>query len=149
MNNEETAILTGLIRQIAPAQKIDAFTADVWAPLLTDIRMVDAREAMINLGRAQSFIGPADIIREVKRIRSTRVAEGPRFDPDAYPEATDNAGYLTAIRDHTRRIADGEQARPSPERTPSRHNLEELLAPLVRRLNDDEGETGDRVDMGR
>lgn len=149
VNNVETVQLCNIIAQVAPAQRFDEMTPLFWQPILADVREVDARDAVKNLAGQMDFISPAAIIREVKRIRSARVAEGPRFDPDAYPEATDNAGYLTAIRDHTRRIADGEQARPSPERPLSRHNLEELLAPLVRRLNGDEGETGDRVDMGR
>lgn len=149
MNNEETAILTGLIRQIAPAQKIDAFTADVWAPLLAEVRMADAREALIVLGRTQSFISPADIIREVKRIRTDRVTSGPEFDPAAYPDGDTDEGYLAGIRDHTRRVADGEPPLPSPVKTVRPGDLEALIAPLLGKIVSPSDSEGDRTDMGR
>ena len=140
VNNVETVKVVALIRQMCPAQKVDDMTADVWQPLLEEVRMPDCREALINLGRTEKFIGPSDIIREVKRIRSARVAAGPGFDPRAYPEATGDAAEFEAMRDHVRRLADGEPVREVPPAPERQRDMQALLAPLAERTRIDRDE---------
>lgn len=146
MNNLETVELCNILAQVVPAQKFDEMTPLLWQPLLAGVREVDARNAVKALAKRQPFIGPHDIITEVTAMRSERVKAGPKFDPAAYfgwvpdgasePIDPDGDGYLIAIRDHTRRLADGEPPLPVPEKPETRRDVAALLAPLLRRSGD-------------
>lgn len=138
MKPTEVVDLVALVRQIAPAQNIDGYTADAWEPLLIGLRAEDALEAVYAVAGVQAFIAPADIIREVRRIRSGRVAVGPKFDPAAYPEIESDADELEAYRDHTRRLADGKPPREVPPTPTRRRDVAELLRPLVDRTRTDD-----------
>ena len=147
MNNEETVTLCIHLRQVVPAQKFDEMTPLEWQPILAKVRAADAIAACKLLAGEREFIGPSHIIAKVKEIRQERVKAGPRFDPDAYrgwvpdddnpgsgPIDPDNGlGYILAMRDHTRRLADGEPPLPVPDRTETTRDVAALLAPLVQR----------------
>jgi hypothetical protein len=135
VNNQETVELCAIIAQVAPAQKFDELTPVMWQPILEDVRMVDAKTALRSLAARLSFIAPADIVQEVKRIRRQRVEEGPAFDPRAYPGCDDPAVYAHAIRDHVRRIADGEPPKQAPPLALTTRPVAELIADLSERLD--------------
>lgn len=117
MTPKEAVTLIRLVRQIAPAQKVDEFTPDAWHPLLEDIRIGDALEAVKRLGRQQPFIAPADIRTEVRKIREERLVNADhtfvfRGDPD------NTAEYSRQLLAHRRAIADGEPPPEQPKRIP-------------------------------
>lgn len=138
VTNEECAELCLIIAQIAPAQKFDEMTAVFWQPILADVRFEDAKTALRSLGARLTFIAPADIVQEVKRVRRQRVEEGPRMDPRAYPGCDDPTEFGNAIRDHNRRLADGEPPKQAPPvHLTERPVLAELVEGLSRRLDGD------------
>lgn len=137
MNNEEVAKLVNSIKQTVTAQRFDEFTPSFWAGLLTDVRAVDAYEATKNIILRKPFVDPGEIVREVKRIRRQRIEDGPPFDPRAYPGCDDPAVYGEAIRDHNRRIADGEPAKDAPPVELTTRPVTQVAASLVRRLPGD------------
>ena len=88
MNIEETTNLCKVIRRLCPAQKWDADTPAAWAVVMKDIPVADALLAVERLGADHPFIGPPDIVTEVKRIRRDRLARiddttiAPNVSPD-------------------------------------------------------------------
>lgn len=132
VDNEAVAVIVGLVRQIAPAQKIDKFTADAWGPLLIGLPMADVRQALITLGQEQAFIAPSDIIREVRRLRNDRIRSGPEFDPRAYPGCEETqAAYRVALQDHVDRLGRGEPALEPPPKQLTTRPVTELVAELA------------------
>ncbi len=131
MTPSECVKLTRLIQNICPAQKLDEYTSDAWFPLLDDIAIGDALDAMNRLGRRQPFIAPHDIRAEVKVIRRERVDKAdatfvPTCDPD------DTAAYNRQLLAHRRAIGDGAIEPTQPQLT--RAVRPSLLARVFRRV---------------
>jgi len=115
---DETVVLARYVRALCPQQKFDEYTPDAWHDVLADYRLSDARAAAATVARRQPFVSPAEIIDEIKRIRSDRASEfqGPGLSaevPDADPD--DVRGYLAALRAQRTRSADGMKPRPVAE----------------------------------
>ena len=109
MNAQEAAILCRYVAACCPQQKIDEFTPTVWADLLIDIRLEDAKEAVRTVLGKQPFIAPAEIIAEVRRVRAKRVAEGEgQLTPP--PEAREGEAHRAWLAEAKRRLGDGELA---------------------------------------
>ena len=130
MNETEVVELVAILSQIAPAQKLDEYTADTWYELLDDISFGDARKAMTRVAKRQSFVAPADIRAEVKVIRRERLDKADSTfvytgDPD------DTAEYQRQLRAHIRAIGDGRQPPPSPALP--RRVAPRMLEPVFRR----------------
>lgn len=130
MNQAEAVILCRFTKSACPQQAFDAYTPDAWALILADIRLEDAREAVVNVARRQPFVAPAEILTEVKRIRTKRIDDygpivpPPELDPD------DTAAYRDWWVAAQRAIADGESPAAAAE-LPSR-DMRELEATLQR-----------------
>lgn len=107
---------------------MDEFTPDAWCDLLGDLRFADCREAARNLGRAQHFIDPADIRKEVRRIRERRIADHPPIDPPHGLTETQYRNWLVSSR---RKIADGNHLdQPALESSRPPTGLRELVCQL-------------------
>lgn len=104
MTSKEAAVLCRLVREACPQQAVSDGTPDMWAVVLADIRLADAKEATLNLVRSQPFVTPAEIITEVRKIRSARIAA--RGDLTPPPGLTD-AEERDWLRDARRVVADG------------------------------------------
>lgn len=104
MKPTEVVVLVRAVAAMCPAQKLDEYTADAWHPLFEDIRLDDARAALVNLGKRQAFIAPCDIRGEVKRIRSQRLEDNPMPQP---PSELTEPQYRVWLRQNTKAIADG------------------------------------------
>lgn len=104
MNAQEVTMLGRAVAAICPAQKWDDFTPDAWRELLGDLAYDDARAAVFTLGRAQPFIAPCDIRKEVKRIRAQRLDDNPMPEPPAELTVAQYRAWLVAT---TKEIADG------------------------------------------
>jgi len=115
MTPTEALVLCRLTKGMCPQQAIDEFTPDAWHLLLEDARFEDAKAALVNLARRQPFVAPAEILTEVKRIRSQRIKE---FGPYDVPAGLDSREYGEFLRATNKRIADGEIASPDELATP-------------------------------
>lgn len=112
MNPTQSLMLTRMVRAICPQQKFDEYTPDAWHKLLEDMPFADCEQAVINVGRRQTFISPAEIRAEARKIRSDRIDRTLDEMPDV-DDPDDIAGYLAALRAQRTRVADGtEKARP-------------------------------------
>ena len=111
MTPQEAVMLSGYVEQLCPQQRFNEYTGDAWADLMPDVRYVDALEAVKVLGAKQVFIAVAEILAEVKRIRSKRIAEFyAKGNPDA-PAGFDPDDVQAFIRwqvDTEKAIADGD-----------------------------------------
>lgn len=105
MNATEALTLCRFVKACCPQQTIDEYTPDAWLDLLGDLRFNDCREAVRNLGRQQHFIDPADIRKEVRRIRERRLAEHPPIDPP--DNIRTDTQYRLWLRTTRQQIADG------------------------------------------
>jgi hypothetical protein len=109
MNAQEAAILCRYVAACCPQQKIDEFTPTVWADLLIDVRLEDAKEAVRTVLGKQPFIAPAEIIGQVRRVRAKRIAEGEgHLTPPA--DAREGDAHREWLADAKRRLGDGELA---------------------------------------
>lgn len=99
------------------------FGADMWCETLRDLRYGDARQALINLIKTQTFVSPNEIRKEVHRIRERRIAEHP--EPAPPPDLTP-AQTIDWLRDTRRRIADGETVTDTARGELQHHNIREL-----------------------
>jgi hypothetical protein len=104
MNATEACALFRLVGAYCPAQKFDEYSPEAWTDLMSDVRFADAKEAARNLAKAQHFISPADVRREVRRIRADRIARHPHVDP---PGNLTEIEYRSWLRDTQQAIADG------------------------------------------
>jgi hypothetical protein len=114
MNLEETTQLTMIIRRICPAQKWDDETPLAWNVLLENIRIEDAKLALRTIAARQTFIAPADIISEVKRIRTARLVGIDEIPPNVDPaNAAAWGAELAALRSAAAdgHLSDAETAR--------------------------------------
>lgn len=112
MNRTETVALLRIVKAACPAQKLDEYTPEAWADLLSDLRFEDCQEALRNLGRRLVFIAPAEIRIEVRRIRKDRLDRSPLPvpPPDLTPLET-----LAWQRETNKAIADGTYVPPALE----------------------------------
>lgn len=110
MTPTEAALLCRLTKSACPQQKFDEYTPDLWGELLADVRFIDAKEALMTIAARQPFVAPSEIIAEVKRIRSKRIAEfGPIPPPPAEELDPDNwRAFQQWQIDTERAIADGD-----------------------------------------
>ena len=67
MNATEAAVLCRFVKACCPQQKFDELTPDAWALLLSDVTLVDAKEAAITVAKRQPWVSPAEILAEVYR----------------------------------------------------------------------------------
>lgn len=67
MTPEQALGICRLVKAACPAQKFDEYTPDVWAPMLADVDFDQAQKAIVEIGKRQPWIGPSDIVSEVKR----------------------------------------------------------------------------------
>ena len=67
VNATEAAVLCRFVKACCPQQKFDELTPDAWALLLSDVALVDAKEAAITVAKRQPFVAPAEILAEVYR----------------------------------------------------------------------------------
>lgn len=105
MNATEAFTLVRMVRAICPSQKLDEFSPDAWAVVLSDIRFQEAHEAVANLGRTNHFIDPVDIRTEVKRVRTRRIEAHGYPVP---PAGLTTAKTITWLREAWQQIGDGE-----------------------------------------
>jgi hypothetical protein len=119
MTPTEAAKLCAFAGQCFPQQKINEFTPDAWGLILEDIRFDDAHEALVRLARKQPFVSPAEIIREVKKIRAKRIDEYGPITPPADLDPDDTAAYREWWANVQKAIADGEM-RPKELDLPKR-----------------------------
>jgi hypothetical protein len=114
VNAAEALAITRFVKAACTGQKFDEYTADVWAELLADVAFTDARAAVSKLGKLIPFIGPPEIIAEVKRIRAERLQRFGNSEPEY--DGDDVREGLRAVREFRRRIADGDTppAEPRP-----------------------------------
>lgn len=113
MNGDEALKLCRMVKAGVPSQAFEDETPALWAMTLRDVRFTDAMQAVVNLlgddKRDTPYLNPADVRREVKRIRAARLtAFGPLPRPPAEVEDGTAADYQAWLRDTQRRIADGE-----------------------------------------
>lgn len=133
MNAIESLTLTRFVRAVCPQQKFDEYTPDFWFKLLGDLNFADCEEALIELGKRQTFVSPAEIRAEVKRIRNGRLERAFEDMPELDAHRDDVNAWLAALRDGRRRTADGELQTDRPD-LPKRKVEELMLKPTLARL---------------
>jgi len=104
MNHEQTAKLVRLIGACCPAQNLDEYTSDIWQPILADITLEDAQQALIELARTAAFISPADIIAKVQKTANDRIQRVGDLTPPAGLSQPYERMWLKDVR---RQIAQG------------------------------------------
>ncbi len=104
MNRTEALAILSFVHAACPAMRMDEQTPEAWALLLADLDYQDAQQAVVNLGKRQAFIAPADINQETRRLRTDRLSREASLEPpDADPD--DVPAYLEAVRSgRTRRV---------------------------------------------
>jgi hypothetical protein len=141
VNAREAMALCRFVKAACPQQAIDEFTPDVWHPLLEDLLFDDAKQALLNVAKAQPFVAPSEIRAEVKRIRAKRMlAFGELPDPPA-EVAADPALFHPWLKATKRAIADGRVQSPAdlgilPGKAAERPPLE--LNGVIRGVDDEE-----------
>ena len=104
MTPTEAAKLCAFAGQCFPQQKINEFTPDAWGLILEHVRYSDAQDALVLLARKQPFVSPAEIIREVKKLRAKRIDE---YGPIIPPAGLDPIETVAWIKQATRTVGDG------------------------------------------
>lgn len=112
MNAEEALQLCRLAKTISPAQAVDEYTPAAWALILEDVRYVDARQALKQLGGEQEWIHVSHIVKRVKKLRGERVTKyAANVSP---PSGLSDAEYAAWHRRTIESIADGD-LEPEPQ----------------------------------
>lgn len=105
MTPREAVALVAVVRAGCPGMEIVDGMPQLWHEVLSDLRVEDCRQAVVNLvRRSPAYIAPADIRAEVRRIRKDRLDRVP------FPIPPSDLTPLETIawgRDVTRQIADG------------------------------------------
>lgn len=97
MDIAETIRLCRVIASLKPAQKFDPETPAFWQPVVADIGLAEALEAVKQLAREERFIDTSDIVKRVTATRQTRaMAEADSLVPNVDPD--DVAGFLAERR---------------------------------------------------
>lgn len=91
-----------------PAQKFDEYTPDAWGLILADIRMVDAKEAVVAIKQCTPWVDPSEIITEVKKMRAKRIEEFGPIHPPADLDPDNWRAFQEWLAVTERQIADGE-----------------------------------------
>lgn len=112
MTPAEAAVLSAYAEQCCPQQKFNEFTGDAWGDLMPDIRFVDAKEAVKNIARRSPWVSPAEIIAEVKRVRSERIARHGDITPPSDLDPDNYEAYRAWLHAARQSIGDGN---PPPE----------------------------------
>lgn len=107
MTPTECVALCKLASTAFPHQAIDRDTPKVWLPLLSDLRVEDARDAVVEIAKRERFVSPADIRREVGRVRARRLEVAGELVPPRDLDPDDVAGYQRWLRGARRDAADG------------------------------------------
>lgn len=108
MNGPESLYLCRMAKSLFPQMHLDEHTPDAWAFALDVERIEDAKEALRNLARRQTWIDVAAIVTEVKAIRSQRITE---YGPIEPPSDLTVAEYQRWLRDERKAIGDGTRKR--------------------------------------
>lgn len=125
MSPEQALAICRLAKGAFPATSVDELTPDAWALALEDDRFEDARVALKELMREQTFIHVSDICQRIKKIRNQRVLDfGPLPNPPG--ELADNPpAEIAWTRRIVRAIADGEPVeRPAIPAAGDRPNID-------------------------
>ena len=128
MNREETVLLTRYVKGACPQQHIDELTPNAWHDVLGHLTYKDCCAAVARVAKNQPFVAPAEIIAEVKRLRTERL-EGFVYVPGSADE--DTATYLKRLREQRAAVAAGQrEADPTPQlgSEESRKAVAEILA---------------------
>lgn len=113
MTPTEAVLLTEFVGACCPQQRIGEYTPDAWHELLHDLPLDDCRTAVGIVARRQPFVAPAEIITEVRKIRSERIARTQIPAPPA--ELADHPrDYQRALLAAVKIAADG-HALPAPQ----------------------------------
>ena len=119
MRPTEAVAFVELVKQFVPQQTFSEYSTEAWELVLQDIPLTDAKEALKQVASRQTWIAPADILKEAKIIRRDRVE---RASPLAFQPTTGNARqYINELRAHLRACGDGE-----PQQVPE---LEQRFVP--------------------
>jgi len=105
MNHEEAVILCRFTKAVCPHQAFDAYTPDAWALVLANVRLVDAKDAVVAVAQRQPFVAPAEIIAEVKKVRAKRIDEHGPIIPPAGLDPIETVEWLAQAR---RTVGDGD-----------------------------------------
>ncbi|WP_116949210.1 hypothetical protein [Jiangella endophytica] len=137
MNKSETATILAMVQSFDRRTVGEADIA-AWEAVLTDIRLDDAKAAVLgHYRKSRAWLMPADIVDFVTLLRRTRRARIPL--PAAPPELVDGSGYpipedaekwraYVEWRDETlRAIADG-QLVPDPPTDVLLRDMDEVQA---------------------
>jgi uncharacterized protein YqfA (UPF0365 family) len=131
MTPTETTRLLHLVVQIAPAQRVDEFTADAWHLVLSDLPYDVAQAAVVQAARTARFIAPADVVAAAKALYAQRPR--PQHDPAAVPDADpdDPRAYAEALRAGRMRTPDPADLKPRPIAEAMRRALERAPAEVA------------------
>jgi hypothetical protein len=106
MTPTQAGALFRIARAGLPHQKFDEYTPDLWAELFADVSFDDARVALLDMVKRQTFVSAAEIIAEVKRIRARRIDQRP-IVPPADMDPDDVPRYLEWVKAARKAVADG------------------------------------------
>ncbi|MFF1686053.1 hypothetical protein [Streptomyces sp. NPDC058254] len=124
MNPTEVVTLARYVRALCPQQKFDEYTPNAWGDILGSFRLDDARAAAARVAARQPFVSPAEIVAEIRVLRSERTTDF-QYEPtlgDDDPEV-----YLGAYRQQLTATADGHRP-PVVRRAITGPTMPELLA---------------------
>jgi len=85
VNALELARIISGVKNLCPAQKWEEGTPDMWEKVLAGTNFTDAKDAVVELGKHQSFIAPGEIREKALRLRQDRVAHVPMPVPNHTP----------------------------------------------------------------
>lgn len=119
MSPQEAVAIARLVKACCPQQAWDEYTGDAYHDLLGDLRFEDCRAAVVDLGKRQVFIAPAEVRAEVKRIRTARLTQHEILDPPPGLDPDATSAYSRWLDVTRQAIADGEVP-PTPPELPTR-----------------------------
>jgi hypothetical protein len=115
MNPQEAVALCRFTAACCPAQKFDEYTPDAWGLILADIRLIDAKEAVVEIKKTSTWVDPSDIIREVRKVRAARIAQHGELIPPADLDPDNVPEYVKWLRAAREAIGDGNPPPGVPE----------------------------------
>lgn len=115
MSPEEAVKICAFTSACCPAQKFDEYTPDAWGLILADVRFEDAKAAVVEIKKNSTWVDPSDIIREVKRVRSARIAQHGEIVPPADLDPDNVLEYTKWLRAAREAIGDGNPPPAVPE----------------------------------